>query len=91
MGVPYLGSLDRRRQSRGTPMGEPPRRDLETLILGVYRELPGLRLHLTQAARLFGLRVTTCQVVLDDLVRTGHLQRAADGQYGRRAAGAGGC
>lgn len=47
----------------------------------MYREMPGLCLHLGQAARLFGLRTTICQLVLDDLVRQGRLRRANDGQY----------
>ena len=50
-------------------------------ILGAYREMPGLILHAQQAARLFGVRDETCQVVLTDLVRAGKLRRASDGQY----------
>ena len=50
-------------------------------ILSSYQEMPGLILHLNQAARLFGLREATCRTVLDDLVRQGKLRRAADGQY----------
>jgi hypothetical protein len=61
--------------------GEPARAHLITLILGTYAEMPGLSLHLHQAARLFGLREATCQVVLRDLVRDGRLRQSADGQY----------
>ena len=43
--------------------------------------MPGLSLRLEQAARLFGLRRQTCQVVLNDLVRQGQLRRATDGQF----------
>jgi hypothetical protein len=50
------------------------------MILGTFREMPGLSLHMNQAARLFGLRRGTCEVVLDDLVAQGRLRRAADGQ-----------
>lgn len=67
--------------------GEPPRRELESLILGSYHEMPGLTLHLAQAARLFGLRTATCEVVLEDLVQQGRLRRGADGQYTSRHAG----
>jgi hypothetical protein len=63
--------------------GEPNRGVLESMIIGSYREMPGLSLHLNQAARLFGLRGTTCQIVLEDLVRRGSLRRAEDGQYRR--------
>jgi hypothetical protein len=75
---------ERRSNSRGTVEGEPPRRLLEAMILGTYTEMPGLSLHLNQAARLFGLRSATCKIVLDDLVRDGQLRRAHDGQYARR-------
>jgi DNA-binding IclR family transcriptional regulator len=51
------------------------------MILGTYREMPGLSLHLSQAARLFGIRRSTCQVIMDDLVQAGSLRRSADGQY----------
>jgi hypothetical protein len=57
------------------------------MILGMYGEMPGLSLHVSQAARLFGLHATTCRVILDDLVRRRHLGRAIDGQYRRRADG----
>ena len=50
-------------------------------ILSSYQEMPGLILHLNQAARLFGLREATCRTVLDELVQQGKLRRAADGQY----------
>jgi hypothetical protein len=43
--------------------------------------MPGLSLHLNQAARLFALQERTCEIVMDDLVREGQLRRAADGQY----------
>jgi len=40
-----------------------------------------LTLRLEQAARLFGLRTRTCEIVLEDLVRQGRLRRGTDGQY----------
>jgi hypothetical protein len=60
---------------------EPSRAHLVSSIVGAYREMPGLSLHLSQAARLFGVRPVTCQVVLDHLVANGQLRRSADGQY----------
>jgi hypothetical protein len=74
-------TLERRQNQRGTFSGEPSRRQLVAMIIGSYREMPGLSLHLNQAARLFGLRTTTCRLVLDDLVRQGMLRVADDGQY----------
>jgi len=55
--------------------------DVIPTILETYREMPGLSLYLHQAVRLFGLRVNTCRVVLDQLVARGSLRRTADGQY----------
>jgi hypothetical protein len=74
---------ERRRSVRGASHGEPSRTELVRLILGTYAEMPGLTLHLHQAARLFGLRETTCRVVLSDLVEDGRLRQSADGQYRR--------
>jgi hypothetical protein len=72
---------ERRRLVRDAVHGEAPRSRLVTLVLGTYAEMPGLSLHLNQAARLFGLREATCDVVLDDLVSEGLLRRSGDGQY----------
>lgn len=72
---------ERRRTARGGVQGEPSRAHLVALILGTYAEMPGLTLHLPQAARLFGLREATCHVVLSDLVRDGRLRQTPDGQY----------
>jgi hypothetical protein len=77
---PGTGSLDRRRQDRGTS-AEPVRAELVAMVLGTFREMPGLSLQLNQAARLFGVHPTTCQVVFDDLVALGRLRRSHDGQY----------
>jgi hypothetical protein len=73
-------STERRKHARGGAT-EPSRAQLVTMVIGTFREMPGLSLHLNQAARLFGVRPTTCQVVLDDLVALGRLRRAHDGQY----------
>lgn len=77
---PGVPSFDRRRQHRGDG-AEPARAELVAMVLGTFREMPGLSLHLNQAARLFGVDPTTCQVLLDDLVALGRLRRAHDGQY----------
>ena len=73
-------ATERRARVRGRD-GEPERRSIVSMIVGAYRELPGLTLRINQAARLFGLRTVTCQVVLEDLVRRGQLRRTADGQF----------
>jgi len=73
--------IERRHSARGTLHGEPSRNHLVTLIVGSYREMPGLALDLQQAARLFGLRDFTCRIVLEDLVRAGRLRRRPDGRY----------
>ena len=74
-------SQDRRQAERGTRATEPSRNELVSMILGTFREMPGLCLHMNQAARLFGLRRNTCEVILEDLVAQGKLRRAADGQF----------
>jgi hypothetical protein len=49
------------------------------MILGTYHEMPGLTLDMEDAARLFGLKPTTCQIVLGDLLRKGVLRRGHAG------------
>jgi hypothetical protein len=51
------------------------------MIVATYQEMPGLSLNLAEAARLFGLRETTCEVVFRDMVKEGRLRRSADGYY----------
>ena len=72
---------ERRRSNRDSPQGEPSRSHLVALILGTYAEMPGLCLDERQAARLFGLRETTCRVVLRDLIRDARLIQTTDGKY----------
>src|SRR5688572_10562050 len=74
-------ATDRRRHERGTIVTQPTREHVISSIIGTFREMPGLCLHLNQAARLFGLPTSTCEVVLRDLVAEGTLRRAHDGQY----------
>lgn len=51
------------------------------MILGSYAEMPGLRLSVEQAARLFALTAATCREVLDALVQQGRLRRDAQDHY----------
>ena len=62
------------------PPHEPVRRRLVDRVLGTFHEMPGLRLTLGEAERLFGVTRTTCEVVLDDLARAGAL-REGGGVY----------
>ena len=78
-----MQTAERRRTPRVPSKGEPPRAQLTSVIVGAYREMPGLNLTLDQAARLFGLRDNTCRVVLDDLIKDGKLRRSIEGRYVR--------
>jgi hypothetical protein len=46
-----------------------------------YLEMPGLRLTLPQAQRLFGLGVVDCAMVLETLTRENFLCRGLDGRF----------
>ena len=48
-----------------------------------FLEMPGLRLTLPQAARLWGLDLRSCEAVVDALVRCEFLQRTASGTVAR--------
>jgi hypothetical protein len=51
-------------------------------IKGEFLEMPGLRLTLAQAQRLWGLDRDVCRCLLDRLVDSRFLQRKADETYG---------
>ena len=72
---------ERRNRQRDSPQGEPERAYLVRMIQRTYCEMPGLNLSLQQAGRLFGLRESTCRLVLDDLVRADILRKSEDGRY----------
>jgi hypothetical protein len=67
--------------SQGNHVSEPTRQNVVFTIVGTFREMPGLYLHLPQAARLFGLPPSTCNVILKNLVTQGTFRLANDGQY----------
>jgi hypothetical protein len=52
---------------------------LELRVRGEFYEMPGLRLTLEQASRLFNVESAECAAVLDRLVVSGTLRRV--GQY----------
>jgi hypothetical protein len=52
-------------------------------VKGEYIEMPGLRLTLAQAARLWQLDAMTCRVVLRTLVEAGFLRESTRGGFQR--------
>jgi hypothetical protein len=61
-------------------------RAFQTLVERVRREfleMPGLRLTIPQAARLWGLDVPSCEAVVEALIRSAFLQRSASGAVAR--------
>ena len=54
---------------------------LATRIRGEYQEMPGLKLTLPQACRLWQLDANTCEAVLRRLVDERFLRCMADGSY----------
>jgi hypothetical protein len=71
------------------PAISPPpdaRRDAAGLlrVRSEFTEMPGLRLTLLQAMRLFDLGREACERVLRTLVEEGTLRLYPDGRYGRR-------
>ena len=55
-------------------------------VRGEFREMPGLKLTLAQAGRLWSLDLGTCRQVLLELVETGFLSEASDGAFCRSKA-----
>jgi hypothetical protein len=62
------------------------RRALRARLLAEFVEMPGLRVTLRQASRLFALRADICRRVLGELVDGDQLWLAADAHYGLRPA-----
>jgi hypothetical protein len=52
-------------------------------VRGEFLEMPGLRLTVAQAARLWGLDVTACEEVLDVLIRSSFLKKTPSGTVTR--------
>lgn len=50
-------------------------------IMAEYREMPGLSLTAAQASRLWGLELSQCHLLLEALVASGYLRRAAQSTY----------
>ncbi len=65
----------------------PANSELERRVRGEYHEMPGLRLTVAQARRLWALDRPTCESVLDVLIEAGFLERDATGQYCRSHSG----
>ncbi len=60
---------------------------LERRVRSEYREMPGLRLTLEQAMRMWALDRDRCKRVLDALVRAHFLELDRTGRYARAHAG----
>ena len=55
-------------------------------LKGLFMEMPGTRLTLSEAVRLSGLERPVCELVLETLEHARFLRRASDGCYQRRTA-----
>jgi hypothetical protein len=64
---------------------EPNRSSEEILrrVQGEFLEMPGLRVTVPQARRLWGLDAASCEALLDALVDAGFLFRTRDGAFMR--------
>jgi len=59
----------------------PPLDALAARVRGEYGEMPGLQLTVSQACRLWQVEKSTCERLLDQLVREGFLCKTANGAY----------
>jgi hypothetical protein len=59
----------------------PPEAMLLDRIRGEYLEMPGLRLTLSQAQRLFGLDPVACALVFETLTLERFLTQGRDGRF----------
>ena len=54
---------------------------LAARVRGEYSEMPGLQLTVAQACRLWQIDTSTCEILLDELVREGFLFKTQSGFY----------
>ena len=54
---------------------------LVTRVRGEYCEMPGLRLTVSQACRLWHVDASTCEMLFEQLVREGVLYKTDAGAY----------
>lgn len=69
---------------------EPHHQDIVLLldrVRGEFHEMPGMRLTVSQAQRLWQLDEISCVVLLDALVEGGFLRKSDHGHYTREADG----
>ena len=59
----------------------PPLESLVARVRGEYREMPGLRLTFAQACRLWQVDASTCETLLEQLVREAFLYKTDNGAY----------
>ena len=59
---------------------------LEDRVRGEFLEMPGLRLTVRQASRLWAVDHVTSERVLDELASSGFLSRTREGAYLRASA-----
>jgi hypothetical protein len=59
----------------------PPLESLMARIRGEYWEMPGLRLTVAQACRLWQVDVPTSEMLLEQLMREGFLHKTGNGSY----------
>jgi DNA-binding IclR family transcriptional regulator len=57
------------------------------LIRAEYEELPGMSLTKVQVQRLWGLDGSTCEAILDQLVKSGFLRQTRTREYVRAGTG----
>ncbi len=57
-------------------------------VRGQFLEMPGLKLTLAQAQRLWGMDRATCEAVIEELTASRFLTRTSDGAFVLRAAAA---
>jgi hypothetical protein len=56
---------------------------LLSVIVGEYREMPGMRLTRVQFRRLWNLDASQCEVLVGELIARGELSQGRDGRLGR--------
>ncbi len=81
--MPARGAVIDGQATRSTGTGPAPSDLMLQRAKSEFLEMPGLRLTIRQAARLWALDARDCERLLDTLVEARFLSRARDGAYVR--------
>ena len=76
-----MSQISKRTNCAPNHMPPTPFDSLVARVRGEYFEMPGLRLTVSQACRLWHVDISTCEMLFEQVVREGFLYKTDKGAY----------